>query len=88
MCRTVAYADGVLRRRATIQRGQLVLDRPVELPEGSVVEVTIAEGDEELELSDAELEERDAVLAAGLAEVMRGEGADAREVVALARQRR
>ena len=50
--------------------------------------VTIAEGDEELELSDAELEERDAVLAAGLAEVMRGEGADAREVVALARQRR
>jgi hypothetical protein len=86
--RLLGYAACVLKRRATIQRGQLVLERPVELPEGSVVEITIAEGDEDLDLSDAELEERDAFLAAGLAEVMRGDGVDARELVAHARQRR
>jgi hypothetical protein len=78
----------MLKRRATIQRGQLVLERPVELPEGSVVEITIADGGEELDLSDAEVEERDVFLAAGLAEVIRGEGVDARELVARARSSR
>lgn len=65
-----------------------MLERPVELPEGSIVEITIAEDDSEYDLSDAELEERDALLAVGLAELMRGEGVDAREVVNRARQRR
>ena len=61
--------------RAHIHRGQIVLDEPVELPEGVAVEVWLPDHDD---LTDEERGELDAALDESAAQFARGEFEDAR----------
>jgi len=61
--------------KAHVHNGQIVLDEPVELPEGAVVEVLLPENDE---LTVEERRELDDALEQSAAEFARGELEDAR----------
>ena len=60
--------------RAHIHNGQIVLDEPVELPEGAAVEVLLPDNDE---LTADERSELDAALEESAAQFARGEFEDA-----------
>jgi len=65
--------------RARVHNGRLVLDEPVDLPEGTVVDlVPVDEGDD---LDDAERARLHAALDAARAELARGESIDAAVVL-------
>jgi hypothetical protein len=60
--------------KAHVQNGQIVLDEPVELPEGVAVEVLLPENDE---LTDVERAELETALEESAAQFARGEFEDA-----------
>ena len=68
------YADPVKAIRAHVQNGKIVLDEPIELPEGVAVEVLLPENDE---LTGQERAELEAAVEASAAEFDRGEFEDA-----------
>jgi hypothetical protein len=70
------YSEDVKAVRAHVRDGRIVLDEPVELPEGAVVEVLVPDaGEIDREALEAELD-------ASAAEFERGEYEDARVFVA------
>ena len=73
-----------LTLKAQVRRGRLVLDEPTELPEGSEVDLVLADDGDDLDDSDrARLH---AALGRSAEQFSRGRGIDAKE--ALARLRR
>ncbi len=70
--------------RAHVKNGRLVLDEPVDLPDGTVVDLVPA--DEADDLDEGECARQAAVIATSRAEVGRGEGRPAVEVLARLRE--
>jgi hypothetical protein len=68
------YSELVKAIRAHVKNGQIVLDDPVDLPEGVAVEVLLPDRDE---LTDHERAELEAAVEASAAEFERGEFEDA-----------
>jgi hypothetical protein len=74
-----------LRLRARVRDGRIVTDDPVELPEGTAVDVLVADVDDDLD--DADIAALHAALAEADAEAARGELVDASHVIAKLRAR-
>lgn len=68
---------GMQPLKARVRGGRLVLDEPTDLPEGTEVELTLAD-----EMSDEERQELDAEIDAGCDEADQGLGEDADVVIA------
>jgi hypothetical protein len=66
--------------KARVQNGRLIVDEPTELPEGTVLELTVADPGDELD--DEERAELHAALEEGLAEMKTGGGVDAADLLA------
>ncbi len=64
--------------RAHVHAGQIVLDEPVDLPEGAAVEVLFPEHDDDDELTAEERAELEAAVERGAADFERGDFEDAR----------
>ena len=71
------YSSSVKAVRAHVRHGQIVLDDPVELPEGAAVEVLVPEAGAEIDRAELEAE-----LEASAAELERGDYEDARAFAA------
>ena len=69
------YPDVVKALKAHVHKGQIVLDEPVELPEGAAVEVLLPESDD---LTAEEHRELEHAVEQSAAEFARGEFEDAR----------
>lgn len=69
--------------RATVRRGRLVLDEPVELPEGTEVDLVPAVSDDALDEDDRR--RLDAAIERGLADARAGRTVSAVEVLAALR---
>jgi len=64
--------------RGRIERGRVVVDEPVDLPDGTEVEIAVAEGNE---MTAEERAELDASIDRGMEQAERGEGSSVDEVV-------
>lgn len=65
--------------RGHVKGGGIVLDEPLDLPEGTEVEIAVADDDEEM--SAEERAEIEAAIDESLQQVARGEGIPAEEVL-------
>jgi len=72
------YAVGMTILRGRIERGRVVVDEPVDLPDGTEVEIAVAEGNE---MTAEERAELDASIDRGMEQAERGEGSSVDEVV-------
>lgn len=70
----------MLTMKARVRRGRLVLDEPTELPEGSEVELVLADDGDELD--DDDRARLDASLQRSAAQFAAGRGIDADEALA------
>jgi len=73
-----AIMTGVKAVRAHVHDGQIVLDEPVDLPEGAAVEVRLPEHNDDDHLTAEEHAEFEAALEEGVADFARGNFEDAR----------
>lgn len=64
--------------RGRIERGRIVVDEPVDLPDGTEVEIAVADSDE---MTAEERSELDASIERGMAQAARGEGSSVDEVL-------
>ena len=64
--------------RGRIESGRIVVDEPINLPDGTEVEITVAETDE---MTAEERAELDASLERGMGQAARGEGISAEEML-------
>ncbi|WP_434045751.1 MULTISPECIES: hypothetical protein [Sorangium] len=71
--------------KARVQNGRIVVNEPTDLPEGTVLELVVADPGDELD--DEERAELHAALAEGLAELRAGGGVDADELLSELRAR-
>lgn len=71
--------------KARVQNGRIVVNEPTDLPEGTVLELVVADPGDELD--DEERAELHAALAQGLAELQTGDGTDADELLSELRAR-
>jgi hypothetical protein len=65
--------------RGRVESGRIVVDEPIDLPDGTEVEIAVL--DDEDEMTAEERAEVDAAIDAGLDEAARGKGAPAEEVL-------
>ncbi|KYF96859.1 hypothetical protein BE17_05575 [Sorangium cellulosum] len=72
--------------KARVQNGRIVVNEPTDLPEGTVLELVVADPGDELD--DEERAELHAALAEGLAELRTGGGIDAEAVLSELQARR
>ena len=72
--------------RATVRNGRLTVDEPVDLPEGTVLDLVI--DDEGDELDDSERRALDAAISRSLKDSEGGNTAPAEEIIAKLRARR
>ena len=71
--------------KAEVENGRLVVDEPTDLPEGTKLDLVLADPGDDLD--DEERAELHAALDEGLAELKAGGGVDASEVLARLRSR-
>jgi hypothetical protein len=64
--------------RGRIESGRIVVDEPIDLPDGTEVEIAVAEGDD---MSPEERAELDASIERGMAQAEHGEGISAEEML-------
>ena len=64
--------------RGRIESGRIVVDEPINLPDGTEVEIAVAETDE---MTAEERAELDASLERGMGQAARGEGISAEEML-------
>jgi hypothetical protein len=64
--------------RGRIERGRIIVDDPIDLPDGTEVEIAVAECDE---MTAEERAELDASIERGMEQAARGEGISAEEMI-------
>jgi hypothetical protein len=70
--------------RGHVEGGRIIVDEPVDLPDGTEVEIAVADDDD---MTPEERAELDASIDRGLEQAARGEGSPAEEVVRRLRAR-
>lgn len=74
--------------KAQVKNGRIVLDEPTDLPEGTVVNLVVVDGDEDDGLDDEEREALHRSIDRGLAQLRAGEGIPAEVILEKIRARR
>jgi len=74
--------------KAQVKNGRIVLDEPTDLPEGTVVNLVVVDGEEDDGLDDEEREALHRSIDRGLAQLRAGEGIPAEVILEKIRARR